>query len=428
MRLLCLLLVCFLFACQKTPTDFEIKVKEMTDAEYPDNPNLEFRHSKAEQRYFGKIVLHNQGNNLFDFSLISHKPGECEIKLRNVPVLEMMPTAPKWIQKDKYLTYIGVINQEWNRQQVQFKVGQFEVSGTHGLHITRVDLARNCLNAYLWEMLVYAEDSDGKEKLFWQCWFDFPASAYKDLFELRNNLDYEDFRKGLENWIDPESKLIDLALLRSVISEVKIGFENKSQEMYPLKGERERKRKNIIAPRQVNSIQDLLSDSTQFATFSIPGYYNRKDPRKTELSKLGILKKVIKREIADALGEKSIELELIFETNTGSKSITKFIIGGLNTEEFPILEVNEANNGWQTSMGISNHSFHETFDYQKNHPTQRNSFYAFLLDSENRWIDSHKVGIDGPLFHFDKKNPSKLHFWILSFERHAFVGHYQFDI
>jgi hypothetical protein len=428
MKYISILLLLLIFSCQQTPTTFEIPTKEMTDAEYPDNPNLESRHSEAKQKYFKSIILKNQGQNLFDLDLISYENGQCEISLKNLPLLEMMPTAPDFIKKDKYLTYIGIINQEWNRQQVQFKTGQFLVKGNSKLQITRVDLARNCLNAYLWEMLVYAKDTDGKDKLFWQCWFDFPKEAYKDLFETRNNLSYEVFRKGLENWIDPESKKIDLELLRKVSDEKDVVFESKNNEMYPIKGERERKKKNIITPKIFTKTNELLSDSTKFATFSVPGYYNTLDPRKTELSKLGILQKVKKRNIIDAFGKKNIELELEFLSNTDNKTITKLIIGGIDLSQIPQLNEANANDGWQTSMGISNHSFYETFDFQQKHPTKNNTFYAFLLDEKNNWIDSHKIGIDGPLFHFDEHDKTKLHLWILAFERHAFVGHYVIKI
>lgn len=422
------LLIVFTLSCQKSQDRYTVPLTEMTDAQYPDNPNLESRHGQAQQKLFKNVTITNRGNDLFDFDLCAHQDSLCHVSLPNVPVLEMMPTAPKWIKTDDYLTYIGLINQEWNRQQVQFKPSMFKVSGKTDLQITRVDLARNCLNAYLWEILMYAKDRDGKDKLYWQCWFNFPKELYADLFEKRNQLHYETYRKPLENWIDPASKPIDLSKLRQVKAESEATFEAQNNEMYPLKSERERKRKNIVCPKTVAKINDLLADSTTFATFSIPGYYNTKDPRKTELSRLGILQKVNKRQIINALNKSSMELELIFLSNKDQKTITKLVVGGLDMDLIPTLAVADANDGWQTSMGISNHSFYETFDFQQAHLTRDNGFYAFLLDDKNNWLDSHKVGIDGPLLHFDAQDPAKLHFWILAFERHAFVGHYVIKI
>lgn len=413
-----------LSTCQKSQDSYNVPLIEMTDAQYPDNPNLTARHSKAQQKLFKNLTITHRENDLFDFDLYSHQDSSCYISLRNIPVLEMMPTAPEWIKSDNYLTYIGLINQEWNRQQVQFKPTNFTVSGKANLPITRVDLARNCLNSYLWEVIVYAKDRDGKDKLYWQCWFNFPKELYAEMFEKRNNLPFETFRKGMENWIDPESKPIDLSKLRKVKTESEAAFEVKNNEMYLLKGERERKRKNIVYPKKVEKINDLLTDSTTFATFGVPGYYNTKDPRKTKLSRLGTLQKINKRQIINALKQNSMELELIFESNKDQKTITKLVIGGLDLGLIPTLSVADANDGWQTSMGISNHSFYETFDFQQTHLTQNNGFYAFLLDEKNNWLDSHKIGIDGPLLHFDEQDKTKLHLWILAFEWHAFVGHY----
>ena len=417
------LIIIFFASCQKQKV-YEIVVKEMTDKEYPDNPSLESRHPEAQQILFEKMILTEQSQQHFDLDLISNHKEGFKISLQNLPLLEMMPTALDCIKKDPYLTYIAVINQEWNRQQVQFGPTQFKVFNGGDFIISRVDLARNCLNSYLWEILVYAKNQRGKDDLYWQGWFEFPHALYQQMFEERNHLSFKTFQRGLEYWIDPDSKPIDLNVLRKAIDEKEISFENLNDEIYPMYGERENKYKNIIYPPSVHKISDLLSDSTVFATFSIPGYYNKKDPRKTELSKLAILKKVIKRNIINALGNPSIELELLFLSNKDHTTMTKFLIGGLDLKQIPHISINEVNSGWQTSMGIANHSFYETIDVQNMHPTKYNAFYSMLLDANGNWLDSHKIGIDGPLFHFDDFNTSKLHLWILSFERHAFVGHY----
>ncbi|MBO0952559.1 hypothetical protein [Fibrella forsythiae] len=406
------------------PTRYSVALTEMTDAQYPDNPNLESRHSGAKQQLFSTVTINEGQNNQFDFALRSHEADYCTITLPNVPLLEWIPTASEPIKSDAYLTYIGVINQEWNRQQIQFKPGQFTVSGTSGVPITRVDLAQNCLNAYLWEALVYVKDTDGKEKLYWQGWFDFPHTLYARLFEARNNLPFDTFREGMENWIDPPSRPIALGTLRQVTAETDAVFESQNEAMYPLTGERERKRKNIICPRQVNSINDLLTDSTTFATFSIPGYYNTADPRKTELGRLGKLQRVIRRQTIGMARQPLTELELVFASPTKPGLQTRLVVGGFNPSDLPVLPPERVNeSGWQMSMGVGNHSFYETFDYQQQHPVRTNPFYSFLLDQHGNWLDSHKVGIDGTSMHLDKNG--KLNLWILSFERHAFVGHYQ---
>jgi hypothetical protein len=424
MKYLPLILVLFLLSCKKGAKTYNVPIVEMSDAEYPDNPNLTSRHSSANQDFMNEILIKNLANGNIDIEVSLKDKSDGSIKILNFSVLEMMPTAIDGIKSDEYLTYLAIINQEWNRQQVQLAKDQFEIIGNSDVKITRVDIARNCLNAYLWEVIIYAQDTDGTDKIYSQGWFNFPKEKYKELFEVRNNLKYAKFEKPLENWIDPPSKKINYEILRKVTSTKELKFVHKNDEMYPKKGERERKYKNITTPTSVTKISDLLSDSTSFATFSIPGYYNKKDPRKTELGKLATLVKVTKHDILDILGKKSIELELTFEDANDTTKITRFIIGGMKIDAIPTLKPEDANNGWQTSMGIANHSFYETLEYQQKNLTKNNGFYCFLSDENDQWLDSHKIGIDGPLLHFDNLNPNLLHIWILSFERHAFVGHY----
>lgn len=75
-------------------------------------------------------------------------------------------------------------------------------------------------------------------------------------------------------------------------------------------------------------------------------------------------------------------------------------------------------------MGIANHSFYETYQHALENPQMQSNYFGILTNGQNEWLDSHQVGIDGPLLFLDKSNPSKMHVLLLSFERHAFVGHY----
>ena len=43
-------------------------------------------------------------------------------------------------------------------------------------------------------------------------------------------------------------------------------------------------------------------------------------------------------------------------------------------------------------------------------------------------VDSHFLGVDGPLFHLDIDDADVLHYWLLSFERHAMVAHLTFNL
>lgn len=114
--------------------------------------------------------------------------------------------------------------------------------------------------------------------------------------------------------------------------------------------------------------------------------------------------------------------------NSDSSKTTKLIISGLKKNDIPTLSDEDINKGWMNSMGFGNHTFYETYEHCLANNSKNSKYFAVLVDKNNKWLDSHFVGIDGPLLYWDKNNPNQLHLWILSFERHAFVGQYLIDI
>jgi len=49
-------------------------------------------------------------------------------------------------------------------------------------------------------------------------------------------------------------------------------------------------------------------------------------------------------------------------------------------------------------------------------------FSEVLLEEKGKWLDSHKLGVDGTIFHFSDNDKKTLHLWLLSFECHSLVG------
>lgn len=405
---------------QNAKSKWSIELEELFDDAYPNNPDISIRHSLYTKIEYGKVDLERLDDGNFDI-VVNPIDNKDTVALRNIDLLELMPTICQKIQGNEYLKKIAVINQEWNRHQVKFLEGEFEVSGDNTQGIKRVDLARNCLNSYLWEIIFYAEE-DSVLKPYYHGWFDFPHELYANLFKERNDEDFTEYEKSLVDWIDPEHKAIDLNELRNMTTEVNAPFTNLNHEEYPLAGERKKKQMNIMHPKNTTVMQDFLNDSTVFATFSPPGFYNQEDPRSTELSRLARLDSTFVRVLDNGL----LEIELNFNTGNAAKE-TNFIVSGLDKSEIPTLAVADVNNGWQNSMGFGNHTFYETYQDAIRRSSKNSEYFAFLSDVDGLWIDSHFVGIDGPMMHWDIENPNLLHFWILSFERHAFVGHYVID-
>jgi hypothetical protein len=116
------------------------------------------------------------------------------------------------------------------------------------------------------------------------------------------------------------------------------------------------------------------------------------------------------------------ELQLTYTDNVKSKT-TRYIISGLNLDKLPLLNATTLHKGWQRPMGISNHSFYNSYDEILAASSLQNPYFSVLLDENGQWLDSHEVGIDGILLYRDEADNAKVHAYILSFERHAFVGH-----
>lgn len=427
-RILVLLLAMpLVFACQEggkkgqAPAEYSFTVTNFSDAEYPDNPDIGYRSSDYQQKFFtsGKI----DGNStIIDIGFFTDDHDT--VHFDKLDISEFIPTIPDNIKRDEYLSHISCINQEWNRNQVSFSKDYFS---TTEKRITRVDIARNCLNAYLWEIIAYTEENNA-ETPFAHGWFEFPRELYAQLFQQKNNIPFEKYKKELEVWIPPANKVVDFSQLREVLHPLSISYADSSNMMYPVAGERKRKLKGLLFPPTFQTMKDLQSDSTLFATFSPPGFYDKNNPRATELGRFYTLANAELNLMKSTLnGDTLHELVLFFHDKTNART-TKVYLGGLQLQEFPVLPVQEANNAWKKPMGIANHTFYEDYPTQLAKKTNNNPYYGLITDGNNAWLDSHAIGIDGPMIHFTDQDRTELHVWFLSFERHAFAGHYVIHI
>jgi len=384
-------------------------IEELDDFDYPDNPDLHTRSSYKGEFSHSEVHFEKQKDLTFNITILPKNGSSDNIVLDNIKLLEWIPTIPDHIKGDKYMEKLCIINQEWNRQQVKFKENQFRVEGENLEHevTTRVDFARNCLNSYLWEIITYTTEK-GSYKPIYHGWFTFPKKLYADLYKIKNDQSFSTYADHLVDWKDPENAPFDLEIL----------------------GERKKKEFNIIYPTEYTKIRDFLTDSTKYATFSPPGFYNREDPRTTELGRFWTINDVKLRETKSTInGKDGTDYELVFDfTDKTEERKTEIVLGGLDFSKYPKLEPKDVNKGYMIPMGVSNHSFYEDYYTALKNPVNKNPYFGVIRDDEGNFLDSHKVGIDGPLFHFDKNDPTLLHVWFLSFERHSLVGHYELKL
>ena len=403
-----------------------VTLQAFTPEEYPEDP--ENKNSAFGTYPHGRLIIESIGGTRFRFLLEPSSAKATAIELADVDLANFVAAVPPWVKADPDLTKVGLIDREWNRQQVRFPRTSPHVQvreGGDGFEqqaLSRIDLARNCLNAGLWELLLFTIEN-GEERVYEHLWFTFPLGLYKQVFEQVNGLSYWSYWWSLEHWVDPAGTPIRLDRLRTVEREWTVEAKAQWDEPVAASSEQARKRKNILTP-VASLYRDWYRQPVQFASFISPGQYSRAHPRDTQLHYLAELTGATVRRVTSPASPKLlVEIDLAFRSNQTGEG-TRIIMGGLALETLPTASPKEYDHGWQVPLGIGNPSFFESYDEVVASPPIQRSFYGFHLDAQGRWLDHHAIGVDGPLLHRDADDPSLLHLYLLSYERHTLLNHF----
>ena len=394
-------------------------------ADYPEDP--EERSTMFGNYPHRSLVVQRTGDTRFHFLLEPATPQAAAIELTDVDLAHFVAAVPPWVKADPDLAKVGLIDREWNRQQVQFARTSIHLDvreGGDGFEqraLTRVDLARNCLNAGLWEFLLFTKEDD-EDRVYEHFWFTFPLGLYKQLFEQVNGLSYWSYWWSLEHWVDPSGTPIRLDRLRTIEQEWPIQATARWDEPVAASGEQALKRRNILTPVAA-TYRDWYKQPVRFASFIPPGRYSVQHPRDTQLHYLAELTGATLRFVKSQAGPKPLaEIELTFRSKQSGEA-TRLVLGGLDLAALPAAPPEEYHRGWQVPLGIGNPSFFESYDEVVTNPPMQRTFYGFHLDSQNHWLDHHAIGVDGPLLHWDTEDHSLLHLYLLSYERHTLLNH-----
>ena len=408
-----------------------IPVEEVSTFDYPEDPS----HRSVYYDSYGNrhLKLVKLDDTHFDFIFESTDPNVATIAFKGVDVSLYIPIRPEWTKTDLNLEIISLVDREWNRQQVSFPIDSphIEVTGGDGFeknHIFSAELARNCLNAGLWEVQLYTKEN-GKKALYYQGWFEFPLGHYKEIFEAKNGISYWNHWYRLEHWVDPEGLKVELSKLREVITETEIVPLYNKNEKLVLSGEQLRKSRTLNA-KNVRCLGDfcVAEKNVQFARFIPPGRYSFKNPWNNEFERIAQVERAIHRKVRSPATSKILdEVEIIFR-NTKTGEPQRFIVSGIDIDRLPQIPGEQYPQGLYMPMGIGVPPFYQTYQGLQKNPPYRSPYFSVLLDGHNRWINHHDVGIDGPVMHRDQRDPHLIHLYLLSYERHALVGHYMIPI
>ena len=420
-----------------------VAVEERDTFAYPEDPSP--RSTRYGQYQGRRLKLVQRDVTHFDFVFepvdAAATPGIATVTFHNVDVARMTPGAPKWTRRDAGLTRIALTDREWNRQQVQFDPRGEHVSivggdGWEAEQCTVASLAKNCLNAGLWEVLLFhheavAPGQPAKKTMFYQGWFTFPMGHYSRLVEHNTGFDYRDHWYKLEHWDDPAGTVVNLDGLRTVEATRETAFAFDPGESLVVGGEQVRKRRTLLAdnvqtwgdfPRRVAADPAAV----QFATFIPPGTYDVETPWGNEYWRLAEFVGGEHRRVSTATGREADELELTFRGSDGSTN--RFLVGGVDLAALPQLEPLAYPKGLYMPMGIGVPPFYQDYADLLAADPMESDYYSVLLDESDRWIDHHTVAIDGPVMHRDAQHPRRVHLYLLSYERHTLVGHFTIDL
>ena len=409
----------------RTRVEMVLPVREFDNAEYPEDPA---ERSVRFGAYNGRTLrLIQKDDTHFDYVLDPIDPRSATITFEDVDASLLTPGLPEWAKADPGLVRIALTDRQWNRQQVAFgKPGSPHVrlAGGDGWERDRLEsaeLAKNCLNAGLWEVLLFTREG-GEKALYYQGWFTFPLGHYAHIFEQNTGLPYWRHWYYLEHWFDPIGTPLPLDGLRKVTAERAVPATFDSGEPILAAGEQVRKRRTVLADNLISWGDFYDGRAVRFATFVPPGRYSVARPWKNEFWRLARLERAFLRNVRSPAGDRTLnELELVFADAKGEPC--RFLVSGFDLAALPRLPAGEYTKGLYMPMGIGTPPFFQSYDELQKTPPDRSPYFSLMLDAKGKWVNHHDVAVDGPVLYRDAADPDRLHIHLLSYERHTLINH-----
>jgi hypothetical protein len=406
-----------------------VDVKEFTPEEYPDNPALLSRYH-GDYSHARVMIKKNQDTG-FTFTFLPSNSKSATIVFNDVDVGLMTPSVPPWVKHNKQLTRIALTDRQWNRQQVSFKRSdkQLGIAGGDGVEKKQVvyaELAKNCLNAGLWEILLYSQENN-KKTLLYQGWFTFPLGFYQSVFKHNTGLSYWEHAYYLEHWVNPESTQVDLDVLRHVTQAYPVVLTQDLDESIAVDGEQIYKKKNIMSNDKIQVFRDYMTESVQFSTFLPPGLYKKDTPWENEYWRIHYpISAVIQTIESPAKPGKPLqELVITYTDDKPNKNNDSyFYVSGFDLNALPRLDSSHYAQGKLFLMGIGTPPLKQSYAELEARPPEKTPEFSVFLNEKDAWINHHEVAIDGVILFIDKHQSNRLHMYLVSYERHAVVAHY----
>ena len=418
----------YLYVRYHTKKTMTVAVKEFTPITYPDNPaRLSKRHGQYSHPH---VAIQKNKDQTFNLVFSAGNDKSAHISFKNIDVRLMTPSVPSFVKGDKNLTRIALTDRQWNRQQVIFNAdnGHIEVTGGDGFeqNLYQVHLAKNCLNAGLWEILLYVQENH-KKRLVYQGWFTFPLGHYKKTFEQNTGLSYWPHAHYLEHWFTPESVQVDVDKLRQVIDVYPLVLTQDMDEKILVGGEQTHKKKNIISKNKIETFKDYMEEDVSFSTFVPPGVYQKSKPWVHEYWRIQHPISAVLNTVQSPVKKKKVLQEIVItysDDKPNHNDDSYFYVSGFDLSSLPRLDPKQYAKGQLFLMGIGTPPLKQTYTSLSKHPPAMSPIFSVFLNEKGSWINHHEAAIDGVILLIDKDKKNRLHMYLVSYERHAIVGHY----
>jgi len=404
-----------------------IPIQELTNADYPEDPSSRSIH---HGKYQGRgLTLVKRDDTHFDFAFEPRHSHIARIVLKNVDCSLLTPNLPEWVKGKSALERIALAGRQFARQQVRFGGSTspyLEVTGGDGFEkqlLYSAELVKNSLQAGLWEVMLYTHER-GEKTLYYQGWFNFPLGHYKRLFEHNTGLSYWKHFYYLEHESSADGQQVKLEELRTVSREAESRCLQDPNELVFAAGEQARRRR-LTMGENVRFWKDYTdAKDVRFASFVAPGRYRADRLHGHKLNRIEKFEKALTRQIVSCADrEPRSEIELIFANSRNGKKC-RLIVSGFQWDRLPAAPIEEYPRGRYMPMGIAVPPIFQDYPELAGSAPNRSPYFAMFVDEEGRFLDPHSMGIEGPIVHRDVKYPNWVHLYLMSYERHALVGHW----
>jgi hypothetical protein len=386
------------------PASFDVALKPDVPEGYKDRVG---KYEKPLRQDVTKLKLARNNDGTFN---IVFTPESKVPTIAGVDFRPFMPRVPKLAEGNGELTRIALIQRELNRNQTRYDMPGFGSAW----------IANNCLKKGLWEIGLDKKDDQGNWVTTYHAWFEFPKDEYERLFAEVNTGKDPNVKPHADY---PELNGLPVALdsLRAVKKEVALATVDtnlhKPVEALP---EQTRKLKLIVAP-QARTYGDWVAPANQPVTtakFSEPGFYINADPVKFDLTWLAKPAAAELRQATSSAAKTDLEeVEVKFENGN------RLIVASSELAKLPARSEapKTEKDVLKITFGISTPEIYaDAPDRAKEFQTPADN-YLLLLDAAGKHVDNHKAGLDRVFAWRDSE--SKLHLYLVGYERIMFVGH-----